>query len=497
MNGSTDLGQKTLSALVWSYGGAIARTLLTLVIQLLVARFLGPEAFGQATAAFFVGSLGWLLAEGGFGAALVQKKEIDDHDVGFVLGWVLLLSLSAALVVVLGSSFIADWLGGAALVPLIVASGLTIPVQALSNISASLMRRNLDMRRSQLISLATYFIAYAFIGLPMAWAGAGAWSLVVAFLAFNMINLVACYLVVRHTLRPRLTGDASLRRFGLHVTGTNIANWSIENLDRLIVNRLLGTVALGQYTAAFNLSRAPANFLVNSVQSVALASASRLQAEPSRIADGYMVALSLVSLITCPLFALLSVNSDVVIHIAYGAKWDQAAPLFAAFCAGLPVFTVLAVTGPLLWAVGGVRREFAIQLAAAALILGGFMLLMRYPLSSVVWIVPLINMFRAGCVYVALKAKIGFSHARALRAVGPGLLLAGIAVVVSLASRARFEAHLALTSASLATLVLALGLLWAVPRSMLAPELARMLQQRAATSSLFAAICRPLRLMRA
>jgi O-antigen/teichoic acid export membrane protein len=497
MTAKTDLAQRTLSALGWSYGGAVARMLSQMLVQLLLARFLGPEAFGQATAAFFVLGLGWLLAEGGFGSALVQKVDVDDEDVGFALGWVLLLSVGAGALVVLAATPIARWLGGEALAPLIIASGVLIPVQAVSNIPSSLMRRNLDMRRSQLIYLAGYVMAYVMIGLPMAWAGAGAWSLIAAFGVHSVINLVGSYAVTRHTLRPRLRGDASLRRFGLHVTGTNIANWSIENLDRIIVNRFWGASALGQYTAAFTLSRAPANFLVNSVQSVSLASASRLQTEPERIAKGYLATLNLTVLITGPLFAVLAVHASIVTHIVYGAKWSEAAPLFAAFCTGLPFFAILAVSGPLLWAVGDVRKEFVIQVVGAGLTLAGFMLFVGHPLSLAVWLVPLIYAFRATFVYAALKRRLPLRHRHTLRAVGPGAVLGGLAAAMCFAAIHWLPAIPALVASSAATLLVSLALLYVWPRAVLAPELAELLVGRADSSRLFAVICGPLRLRRA
>lgn len=491
-----DLGKRALAAMNWSYGGAIARVLAQTLVQLLLARFLGPEAFGQATAAFFVLALGWLLAECGFGSALVQKADLRAEDIAYALGWVLLLSCCAGAIVIAASWWLATGLGDQALVPLIIASGALIPIQAVSNIPSSLMRRNLDMRRAQFIYMGGYLFAYGLFGLPLAWAGAGAWSLVVAFGLHSLLNLVGSYLVVRHSLRPRLRGDKALRRFGLQVTGTNAANWAIENADRLLVNRYWGAAALGEYTAAFTLSRAPANLLVSSIQSVTFASASLLQHAPARLARAYLALLALVTLITCPLFTLLAMHAGTVVHLVYGHRWSNTGPLFAAFCVGLPFYAVLSITGPFLWALNAVRHELVIQLASAAITLIGFIALAGTPLASAVWLIPAMSALRMGWVYRALAIHLKFGHWPAACAVSRGLVLClPVALVCRLAIE-ELSPLPALLVSSLGALLMCGGAVCLWPMVMLPPELRALLQNRAGSSAFIAAVCRFVRLER-
>jgi PST family polysaccharide transporter len=491
-----DLGQRALSALQWSYGGAVARVLAQLLVQLLLARLLGPESFGQATAALLVLGIGWILSEGGFGSALIQKSKLLPGDVSHALGWVLLLSCTTGAAVMASSPWLASLLGGPELAPLIAASGALIPVQALSNIPASLMRRELDMRRPQFIYMGGYIAAYGLVGLPLAWWGAGAWSLVAAFGVHAVINLLGSYAVVRHTLRPTLHGDRALSRFGLQVTGTNAANWLIENVDRLLVNRLWGVTALGEYSAAGTLSRAPANFLMNSMQSVTFASASRVQDDLPRMARSYLALLGLITLITCPLFALLAVHAESVVHLAYGERWIHAAPLFAAFCVGIPFYAVLSLTGPLLWALDSVRQQMAIELAGALLIALGYMALAGTSLAHAVWLIPAVYALRAASMYSLLASRLKVDHRKTLRAVFGGLALAVIVLFVAWVT-SHWSERLPAVIASAALSVL---LCWATvrlwPHALLAPELSALLRNRAGDSALLGLACRLIGLSR-
>lgn len=484
-----ELGRRAARALWWSYGGAALRALATLLVQLLLARLLGPEAFGQAAAAFIVLALGWMLAEGGFGAALIQKPVLSEEDVSHALGWVLLLSGTAGLGVMLSAPWLARWLGSGALAPLLVAAGALIPVQALSSIPVSLMRRDLDAKRAQLIYLGGYVFAYALVGLPLAWSGAGAWTLIIAFGLHSLVNMVGSYAVVRHTLRPRLAGDPALRRFGLQVVGTSVANWALENLDRVLVNRLWGAAALGQYSAAFTLSRSPAAFLVGSLQNVAFAAASRVQDDLQRLGRSYLATVNLLALLSWPAFALMACHADTLVHLLYGTRWQGTEPLFAAFCAGLPFFVLMAVSGPLLWALDAVRQDLMVQLAGGLLLFAGFLCFRAYPLKHVVWLVPVVYLLRALWFQRLLGRRLQLQTGAMMQALRGGLLLVLMAAVLSLGLRARLTDLPAMGASAALSLLLALAVLRQWPALLLGPALMQAMQAGAPASAASRRLC--------
>ena len=429
-----DLARRSVQAVFWSYLGAGGRIASQLVIQILLARMLGPAVFGQYIAVLVVIGFGWLFADSGFGAALIQKKDIDDHDVGYALGWVLLLSLVTGAAITALAPLLARSLGDSALALPLLACGPIIVLQALSNISNSLMRRDLDMKRSQIIQVVAYIVGFGIVAIPLAQIGAGVWSLVIGFLVQTLISLFAGYAVVRHTLVPHLHGDASLRKFGFSVLGTNLANWAIDNLDRFIIGRQWGIAALGAYTAASNLSRVPVTLLVSSFQSVVFSSASRVQEDRERLRRGFSAAMSLVSVVTFPLAAVLALKASFVIHILYGDQWEQAGPLFAAFCVAVPSYVLLSVTGPTLWAVGAAASEFRVQLFTLFVLLTGLVLLAGQPLTSVIWLIPCVYLVRFALVYGVLRSQIALSNLQSFRAVVGGLVLSVMVVFLEITS---------------------------------------------------------------
>jgi lipopolysaccharide exporter len=429
-----DLSRRSIQAVLWSYVGGVGKVLAQLLVQIWLARLLGPAVFGQYSAVLVVIGFGWLFADSGFGAALIQKKTITDEDVGYALGWILLLSFICGGLIVLTAPLIAEAMGELNLVAPLRACGPIVLLQAVSNLSASLMRRDLDMKRNQAIQLAAYIVGFGLTAIVLATLGAGVWSLVIGFLVQTLIVLVASFALVRHTLRPRLRGDANLRQFGLKVLGTNLANWSVENLDRFIIGRQWGLATLGAYSAASNLSRVPVSLLATSFQSVLFSSASRVQDDLDRLRRGYLATVSLATIVTFPLSALLALKADFIVHLLYGDRWSEAGTLFSAFCVALPFYVLLSLTGPVLWALGAVARELRVQLLCAAALMAGLFLLSAQPIAHAVWLIPAIYGARFALVYLQLCQCVPIKHVLTLKALSGGCLLASLVVVVELST---------------------------------------------------------------
>lgn len=421
-----DLVRRSVNAVAWNYAGGTGRAVAQFAIQIALARMLGPEAFGQYAVGLAVLGIGWLIADGGFGAALIQKSTIQDEDISFALGWVLLIGVLSGGTIALAAPWLAEIFKEPLLVNVFYVCGLLILIQALANIPGSLMRRELDIKRLQIIQLLSYIIGFGVVGIFLARSGAGVWSLLGAFFVQTVVSLLSMYACVRHTLRPRLQGDAALRRFGLAVLGTNIANWAIENLDRVVVGKIWGMTALGAYTVALNLSRAPTAMLAGSVQSVAFASGSRVQDDPTRIGRGYLAMMSATMLITFPVFALLFMAADTVIGVLYGTRWQEAVPLFRVFALSVPLYMVAAITGPTLWALNAVGKELRVEIVTIAALFVGLWSASSLPLASAIWVLPAAYLIRAYLLFRALAPKIGVSGKDAMQAMLGGLFLTAL-----------------------------------------------------------------------
>ena len=74
---SDSVSSRSTIALLWGVGGSVGKIAGQLLVQITLARILDPVAFGQYAAVLAVVGLGYILADAGFGSALVQKEKLD------------------------------------------------------------------------------------------------------------------------------------------------------------------------------------------------------------------------------------------------------------------------------------------------------------------------------------------------------------------------------------------------------------------------------------
>lgn len=398
------LAEASFSGLFWNYFGVIARNLAAFAISVPLARMLGPEPFGQVALAWSVIGLGNLLADLGFSSAIIQRESLDDRDIRFVFTLQLGLGCLWFLLVAGLAPLIAAFFRDPHLTPVLRWLGGMFLVQSGGQVATGLLKRKLAFKRIQVAQVGSYLASYLLIGLPLAWAGKGVWSIVWAQLIQGALYTGAVFLLARHPIRPCFSaaGGRSLSNFGAKVLATNLCNWTIGNIDNVMVGRWLGPVALGLYSRAFSLITAPLNALITTLQSVLFPVYSRIQDQQNLQANMYLALFEGVALLTMPVFFGIAAVAPTIMVGLFGIRWAAAAPILCALASAMPFLALLGLAGPLLWGIGKVELELRAQFLVAILSVG---LLAWAAQGSVVffsWVVVGLYVFR----FLVMTAQI-------------------------------------------------------------------------------------------
>ena len=342
----------------------------------------------------------------GLGSALVQKTTVDDSDIQLVFTRVVLAGLGMAALIF----FVAPQVSVLFADPLVaeVMRGMA-PVfllQALAVTSLSLLKRELAFKAIQAVQIGSYLAGFLIVGVGAAWLGAGVWSLVAAWIAQSAMAAISLYWLKRHTLRPHLSAkDGSLTHFGIRVLLTNIANWTIENIDNLLVGKLFGSTALGLYSVSYNLVRTPANHLVVSLQTVLFPASARSQNNQRGLQRAYLTVVSGVALIACPLFFGVAVAADTLVSVLFGPAWAAATPVLIPLAMAMALHALMAVAGSVLWGQGMAGTELRIQAVTALLLTLLLLFAGFYSVTAMAWVVFVVYAIRfIGMTYAVLRS---------------------------------------------------------------------------------------------
>jgi PST family polysaccharide transporter len=332
------LGQRALDGILWAFSGAAAKGMIQILVLVVLARLLDPNAFGVVAAALLVVRLAASLSTAGVGAAIIQKQDLEPQDVSTAFAFFLLTGAAASIAIALAAPALAALFRMASLQLVLVVLAPAVLLESAGELASMLLRRRLHFRHLAAAALASYVLGYAVLGVGLAVLGLGIWALVGAHIAQTAIRTVLLLLLEPHakSLRISMPALAHLIRFGGGLVFWRLANACAIELDKFVVGRWLGAEALGLYGRAHHLAVAPATFLGQGVLMVLFPVMSKMQQDKERLAASYRRGVTLANLVTAPASAVMALMAVEIIAVLLGAQWQGAALPFAVLALGLP-----------------------------------------------------------------------------------------------------------------------------------------------------------------
>jgi PST family polysaccharide transporter len=379
------LKAKVVRGVGWSTVQAWGLRLTTFLVYPILARLLGPEAFGiVASAGIFIMFLD-VFSDVSFGAAVEQRRDLEPLHLDSIF-WAFLglgVSLSLASVAV-GAPLVARYLEEPILEPVVRWLTLSFLLQMITGVQVSLLRRQLRIKE-----LAAYKLVAAIsggtCGITMALNGFGVWSLVGQRLVTQ--GVLTSLLWIRSDWRPGLRFSRShflqMSRFGLPVMGDRLLMFANRQVDQLLVRIHLGSVALGYYFNASRLQLLVTNLLVGSTSQVAMPAFAQLQDDRPRFQRAYAKACRLTSLVAFPAFVGLTLLSADIIVVVIKDQWLPSAPALSALALAGIALSILYINSAAMMALGRTDLRLGIQLVHTVANLIGFFLAVRHGFVAV------------------------------------------------------------------------------------------------------------------
>jgi len=399
-----NLGSRSLLAVFWGTGGAAARLLLQFGAQVVLARILGPEQYGIFAIGAIVISFSNFFSDVGLAYGLIQKKDVSQNDIRFVFTWQIILGAAVTAAVYFAADGIAAFFGDARATDVVQTLAAICLLNALAAPSLNLLKRELDFKRIQIAQISGFILGYVIIGIPLALYGSQVWALVVAWLVQAMVVLILAYRATRHAVSPLIHHDEAraLTTYGGTVLITNIINWVIGNVDRVIVGRVFTSREIGLYATTYNMLQTPTTSLLGIVQPVFFAASSRIADDRETIAASYRALIAAVATYILPVFVAVAAVSETFVLGFYGPKWHEAADLFAPLALAMPLFMIWGFTTPLLWTGGHASKELKTQLPMAVIWSGATWLAAQHSLIAVGWAV--LGLYLLRCLVIVWTA---------------------------------------------------------------------------------------------
>lgn len=331
-----NIREKALQAVFWAVLRGGGHRVITLAVFVVLARLLDPEAFGLVALAGVFIAFTELFMGIGFGAAIIQRRELEAAHLDTAFWTILAIGGISAIGCFGAAGWIASLFDKPALAPVLRWLSLGIFFASLTRVQESLLQRDLNFKALAARMLAASAAGGAG-GVGMAMNGLGVWSLVGQQLIGAAAGVLVLWAVSRW--RPRLQYSTERLRelfdFGVHVMGSNVMHFVNEHADRLLIGYFLGPATLGYYTVGQRLIVIIQQVTSKTFALVLYPMFSRIQDDEARIRRVLSTAVQVTALGAFPVFIFLSVAGPETVHVLFGARWSASAP----------VLQILAVAG--------------------------------------------------------------------------------------------------------------------------------------------------------
>ena len=375
-----------MRGMMWAYGSFAGVRLSSLVTTAILARLLVPRDFGLIALAMTFMAFLDMLQGLGVGEALVVADEREfegEADTAFVIsaGSGLLMWLVAVGLGPVAASLFHE----PRLVAVMPALGSTFFLYGLGSTHYALAMKQIDFRSRTAAELADAIVRGG-VGVVLALAGAGVWSLIAGYVAGTVALTVVVWRLVpwRPGLRLRREHVRRLLGFGGALTGVGIMGAFLSQFDNGVIGRVLGPTQLGFYSIA---NRLPYLFII----SLAAASGQVLfpafaTLEGAAMRRGFLLSLRYTAAVALPLTAILIVLAEPLTVAVFGPRWRPAVPATQVMCLWALMSPISMVCGNALKSRGRAFVLFMLAIPQAVALVVGSLILARQGIVAVAWL---------------------------------------------------------------------------------------------------------------
>jgi lipopolysaccharide exporter len=434
----SSLAKRVRSGIGWNASSSLLGQVIGFVRSVVIARLLLPDDFGLFSMALtIVLGLNALTTIGLDQTILARQfkndKELHEH-LNTIWSAELVRSFFLALLVLASAYPVAHFYGQPKLLSLMPILSLTTLIDGCQNVGLAILRKQISFVRIFWYEVTTNITAAA-LTIVVVITTRSVWALVFGQLISATLGTTLSYAF--HPYRPRFAFERTAFRralnFGKFALIIALASYVTTMADNVVVGRLLGTKALGNYALAYSLASFPIGVVVFALSKVTLPAFAELAASvPERLGHAFTKVFTISSLILVTMLVPLFLLSGDIVKVLYGSRWTAAGPALRVLALIIPLRGLVLIISSLFFSLNRPRAVATGKFLEALVFL-----LLLYPLTRafgltgaawagvITYAVALVNrLIVLGSVVPGLSAKLIRVSVSALAAGGAGLLIA-------------------------------------------------------------------------
>lgn len=431
---SEDLKSMTIRSFFWKLFEQGGASLVTIVVQVIMARLLPPSEFGVLAIMLVFVNVGNVIVQSGLNTAIIQAPDATEDDYSTVFWMSLAVSLVLYGALFLFAPSISEFYGMSQLVAPLRVLLLVLVVNSYNAIQEAIIARGLDFRKTFRATVCSG-VASGAAGIAVALLGGGLWALVVQQLVQQVCKCLVLAAQISWRPRPVFRPSRALAffRFGWKLLASGLLEQAYQGMSDLLIGKVFTSSDLGYVSQGKKYPYALGMLLDGAIQPVMLSATSRVQEDRALVKRLARRALKTSTFLVVPCMVLFALVADPLVRLLLGDAWAPSVVFLQMYCL---VYAMLPIQTTNLQALNGMGRSDLFLrlevikkcvgialLAFTALVLRSlYAIVAGYIVSSVI------------CTFVNASPNrkvIGYRYAEQVRDILPAFLLSAVAALVA------------------------------------------------------------------
>ncbi len=343
MGNNDSLKSRTLAGLFWMYMERIGAQLISFIVSIVLARLLMPEEYGIIAIVLVFINLCNVFVTGGFGKALVQKKDAEEVDFSSVFYFSFVFSLALYALLFFTAPLVARFYEMPLLSPVIRVMGIRLVISSFNTVQHARVTKSMQFKKYFFSTLGGTLCSAA-VGIALAYSGAGVWALVAQYLTNTTIDTLVLFVTVRW--RPKLLFSFSrlkvLLGFGWKILVGGLVDTLYEDFRSLYVGKLYTASDLAYYSRGQSYTSLIVTNVNSSISSVLFPVISKIQKSKDSVRMVTRRAIKTSAYVLTPMLMGLIVVAEPVVLLLLTEKWLPCVPYLQILCingALIPIHT--------------------------------------------------------------------------------------------------------------------------------------------------------------
>lgn len=421
---------------MWKFADMISNKLILLVITILLARLITPEAYGVVALTMVFIGFSDIFILNGFNIALIRKETVDEIDYSTVTTMSLVFTVFMYLIIFVTAPYAASFYKSPDLCLVLRIITILLFFRSIVSVIRAKGTRELQFKR-MVISAFISNVSAGVIALVLAYLGWGIWALVAQQLLAGFLDMIILMHIFRWHLSLKISFSVvkGMLKFTVGVLGTSFLDFLGNNVSSLIIGKSYSTKDLGYYNRANILPETIGLNAYNSINSVLLPTLASLQNDRDAMKRVTRKVMSLTEYIILPMmFGLIGV-ANVLIPVLLTDKWVSSIPLMYFCCISFAINPIRAIGYNVFYARGDSRLSVNIEILRATLMIVGILIVILVFQEALIYVLlsnALISLVVAGVTHYRVKSCIGYSFRELYSDVFPSLVMSLIMMSIVL-----------------------------------------------------------------